>query len=258
MENNVPPAEILVPPFYGTSEVLRWQPGPLIESIDVSRLFKGYWAGGNLSETHYTQTCDEIFRPAFVRLKELILSEGLLDPKGIYGFFSVYTKEETLYILNPNDFHSELASFHFPQTPTKGSEASNRSIADYFQSQGDVIAIQAVTIGAFLGDRARTMPLNDNRYSDGFFLNGIGNFLTEDLARRVTTEIRRGLFLEQKRGKRYSFGYPGLPGLEDQVKLLELLGADDRLDISLTAGHQMQPQHTAVGIFVHHPQARYF
>jgi 5-methyltetrahydrofolate--homocysteine methyltransferase len=151
-----------------------------------------------------------------------------------------------------------LASFVFPTVQGKGKNGAGRSIADYFRPEGDLIALQAVTIGGELGEASRRLMKEDGRYSDGFLLNGIGNFLTEDLARRVTEEIHRGLLLPRERGRRYSFGYPGLPGLEEQVKLLDILGVEDRLGITLTPGFQMQPEHSTAGIFVHHPKAEYF
>jgi 5-methyltetrahydrofolate--homocysteine methyltransferase len=91
----------------------------------------------------------------------------------------------------------------------------------------------------------------------GYYLNGIGNYLTEKLADRVTAEIRRGLFIDRDQGKRYSFGYPGLPGVEEQVKLFEIMAVEERLGITLTPGFQMEPEHSTMALFVHHPGARY-
>jgi len=81
--------------------------------------------------------------------------------------------------------------------------------------------------------------------------------VVENLAERVTSEIRHGLGLEAKTGRRYSFGYPGLPPLEEQKKLFELMGIEERLGIHLTPGFQMDPEHSTLAIFVHHPQAEY-
>jgi 5-methyltetrahydrofolate--homocysteine methyltransferase len=250
--------ELLVPPFWGTNEVLRWDARLLLDSIDTTRLFKGQWGGGNLPAEEFSQASEKTFSPAFMRLKEAILREALLDARGLYGFFSVYSIDDKLYILDPGDFHKELATFVFPRLQRKQANKGQRSIADYFKPEGDLIAIQAVTIGEALGEQSRSLLQKENRYSDGFFLNGIGNYLTEDLARRVTAEIQRGLMLPRERGRRYSFGYPGLPGLEEQVALLDILNVEDRLGITLTSGCQMQPEHSTIGIFVHHPKAEYF
>ena len=96
-----------------------------------------------------------------------------------------------------------------------------------------------------------------DRYSRGFYLNGIATYLAENCADRVTTEIRRGLGLEPNIGRRYSFGYSGMPGVEGQAKLFELLAIEERLNISLTAGFQMVPEHSTLGLFVRHHEAEY-
>ena len=243
----------LVPPFYGTGEILQWQAQALMEAIDTKRLFKGYWGGGNAPEKEYEKSVGEVFLPAFTRLKEEILTDGLLDARGLYGFFSVYTDGPMLYLLDPGDFHTEIASFRLPRVPRK----IYRSLADYFRPEGDLIAVQVVTIGRQLDERASLCLTIDNKYADGFFLNGIGNYLTEHLAGLVTQEIRKGLLLPKERGRRYSFGYPGLPGVEEQAKLFEILAVEERLGITLTAGFQMVPEHSTMGIFIHHPQAEY-
>jgi 5-methyltetrahydrofolate--homocysteine methyltransferase len=166
----------------------------------------------------------------------------------------VITDDCQLVILNPSDFHSELAVFSFPRVARK----SNRCLADYFRSEGDVVAFQAVTIGRGLSERCRAYFQQESRYSDGFYLNGIGNYLTENIAERATREIQRGLSLDRTRGRRYSFGYPGMPGLGEQAGLFELMAIEERLGISLTPGFQMAPEHSTIGMFVHHPQADYF
>ena len=243
----------LVPPFYGTGEILQWQAQALVEAIDAQRLFKGYWGGGNAPEKEYEKTVNGTFLPAFTRLKEEILKDGLLDARGLYGYFSVYTDGPMLYLLDPGDFHTEIAAFRLPRVPRK----SYRCLADYFRPEGDLIAVQVVTIGKKLEERVAVYLTIENKYTEGFFLNGIGNYLTEHLAGLVTQEIRRGLFLPKERGKRYSFGYPGLPGVEEQAKLFEILAVEERLGITLTAGFQMVPEHSTMGIFIHHPQAKY-
>jgi 5-methyltetrahydrofolate--homocysteine methyltransferase len=136
--------------------------------------------------------------------------------------------------------------------------AKNRSIADYFKEDGDVLGVQIVTVGKAI-DRERDGVLSaDGQSSAGFYLNAIANYLTEQLANKVSAEIRRACFLPSDRGRRYSFGYPGLPGVESQAVLFEILGVEERLGVSLTPGFQMVPEHSTMGIFVHHPQAEYF
>jgi 5-methyltetrahydrofolate--homocysteine methyltransferase len=246
--------EIVTPQFYGSSQVLRWDAAVLLAAIDTKRLFKGYFGGGNLDEQSFKETSEKTFLPAFEQLKQEIIGRNILDAVGIYGIFPVYTDDTRLCVLDPGDFKTHLTEFVLPRAGRK----KNRSVADYFRAEGDVIAVQIVTIGKAIDEQCRKYLTLENKYSLGFYLNALANYITENLTDKVTTEIRRAFIIPADRGRRYSFGYPGLPGVEEQAKLFELLGVEERLGVSLTAGFQMVPEHSTMGIFVHHPEAEYF
>jgi 5-methyltetrahydrofolate--homocysteine methyltransferase len=246
--------ELLTPQFWGTGEILTWDIRTLLDSVDKRMLFKGYWRAGRLAKEVYIKASDTEFEKVFKILSEEIEEKELVDPRGFYGFFPVITDDNTLFILSPSDFHTELTSFTFPRIEKK----KWRCFADYFRPESDIISIQIVTIGSKLGDRCREYFQKEEQYAMGFYLNGLGTYITEGLADRVTTEIRRGLVLPKEQGKRFSFGYRGIPDLEEQKKLFELMCIEDRLGITLTAGFQMVPEHSTMGIFVHHKDVEYF
>ncbi len=241
------------PPFYGTGAVLRWDPLPLLDKMDVSRLFKAWWGGGRLSAEAYAEAVEKDFTPALEKLRALITGSSLLDPAALYGYFPVITDGSRVILLDPDDFHTELASYDFPRMPKSG----NRSLADWLRPEGDIVAIQMVTLGPALGERVGELFGGENSYSMGYFLNGIGSYLTELLADLVTVEIVRGLGLPAGTGRRYSFGYPGMPELEGQKQLFEIMGIEERLGVSLTERFQMVPEHSTLGIYVGHPEAIY-
>ena len=77
----------------------------------------------------------------------------------------------------------------------------------------------------------------DDEYQQYLFLHGLGVEMAEALAeywhRRIREELGfadedgptlTGLFRQQYRGGRYSWGYPACPDLEDNAKVVELLG----------------------------------
>jgi 5-methyltetrahydrofolate--homocysteine methyltransferase len=64
-------------------------------------------------------------------------------------------------------------------------------------------------------------------------------------------------FTSRYRGKRYSFGYPACPNLEDQQGLWQLLKPED-IGVQLTEGFMMEPEASVSALVFHHPQARYF
>ena len=107
---------------------------------------------------------------------------------------------------------------------------------------------------------------------DYLFLHGLGVEMAEALAEYWHWRIRdewgfasedgpslAGLFRQQYRGGRYSWGYPACPDLEDNAKVAELLEADRiGLVVNEETGWQYQPEQTTSAIICHHPRAKYF
>jgi len=64
-------------------------------------------------------------------------------------------------------------------------------------------------------------------------------------------------FQARYRGKRYSFGYPACPNLEDQSGIWKLLTPEE-IGIQLTEGFMMEPEASVSALVFHHPDAIYF
>ncbi|HKY15467.1 MAG TPA: vitamin B12 dependent-methionine synthase activation domain-containing protein, partial [Microthrixaceae bacterium] len=148
-------------------------------------------------------------------------------------------------------------------------------IADFFRpADGDEVdyaGFHIVTMGAAVSERTAELFAAD-KYQDYLLLHGIGVEMAEALAelwhRRVREEwgfaeedgpTLGGLFRQQYRGGRYSWGYPACPDLEDNMTVAELLGADRLgIEVSEATGFQYQPEQTTSALICHHPRAKYF
>jgi 5-methyltetrahydrofolate--homocysteine methyltransferase len=64
-------------------------------------------------------------------------------------------------------------------------------------------------------------------------------------------------FTSKYRGKRYSFGYPACPNLDDQQGLFQLLGPEEA-GVRLTEGMMMEPEASVSALVFHHPDCAYF
>ena len=64
-------------------------------------------------------------------------------------------------------------------------------------------------------------------------------------------------FTSRYRGKRYSFGYPACPNLDDQAGLFRLL-APEEIGVTLTEGMMMEPEASVSAVVFHHPDCVYF
>jgi 5-methyltetrahydrofolate--homocysteine methyltransferase len=64
-------------------------------------------------------------------------------------------------------------------------------------------------------------------------------------------------FQARYHGKRYSFGYPACPRLDDQATLFRLL-EPAVVGVQLTDGFMMDPEASVSALVFHHPEATYF
>ncbi len=64
-------------------------------------------------------------------------------------------------------------------------------------------------------------------------------------------------FTSRYRGKRYSFGYPACPNLDDQTGIWRLLKPED-IGVQLTEGMMMDPEASVSALVFHHPDCAYF
>jgi 5-methyltetrahydrofolate--homocysteine methyltransferase len=64
-------------------------------------------------------------------------------------------------------------------------------------------------------------------------------------------------FVSRYRGKRYSFGYPACPDLEDQTGIWKLLRPEE-IGVQLTEGFMMDPEASVSALVFHHPDCTYF
>ena len=63
----------------------------------------------------------------------------------------------------------------------------------------------------------------------------------------------------KNQGKRYSWGYPAIPDLEDHKKVFQLLPAVEKeLGMTLSEAYQLIPEQSTAAIIVHHKDAKYY
>ncbi|MFI4986743.1 MAG: methionine synthase [Alphaproteobacteria bacterium] len=259
------------PPFWGPRVIARVPVNALIPYLNERMLFQFHWGfrkeGRRLDE--YMEWARRELRPELKRMLDMSAQQDVLKPQAVYGYWPCAADGNAVILFDPADHGKELTRFSFPRQAREGGLA----IADFFRdvsaAERDVIALQVVTIGQRASDVAREW-FAENRYQDYLYLHGLGVEMAEALAEYVHKRIRGELgfanedareidqLLQQNyRGSRYSFGYPACPRLEDQTRLLALLGAE-RIGLTLSDEFQLDPEQSTSAIVVHHPQAKYF
>jgi 5-methyltetrahydrofolate--homocysteine methyltransferase len=193
-------------------------------------------------------------------MKHAAMKEGWLTPQAVYGFFPCQSDGDSLLIYHPESLNGKpelVTRFSFPRQPFD----EHLCLADYFSPvdsrQMDVVAFQVVTVGQAATLRFDKLQAEGN-YSEGYFMHGLAVQTAEATAEYLHQHIRRELGLPFGQGKRYSWGYPAIPELEDHRKVFDLLPAEKDLGMSLTSACQLVPEQSTAAIIVHHPQAKYY
>jgi 5-methyltetrahydrofolate--homocysteine methyltransferase len=260
---------VITPPFWG-AKLIEPPPKAIVPFINERSLFQFQWGfrkqGKSLDD--FLGWARQELRPVMKRMLDLCEADAILKPQALYGYWKAAGQRNDL-ILFGEDGEQELARFSLPRQPKEDGEC----IADFFRDvddeQRDVIGLQVVTVGQRASEVARDW-FEDNRYQDYLYLHGISVEMAEALAEYTHKRIRAELgfageddrdmekMLSQSyRGSRYSFGYPACPVIEDQDKLLRLLGAE-RIGVTLSDEHQLHPEQSTSAIVVLNPKAKYF
>jgi 5-methyltetrahydrofolate--homocysteine methyltransferase len=121
-----------------------------------------------------------------------------------------------------------------------------------------VVAFQVVTVGQEATERFDALQAKGD-YSEAYFTHGLAVQTAEATADYLHQHIRRELGIPENQGKRYSWGYPAIPELEDHKKVFELLPATEtELGMSLSPAYQLIPEQSTAAIIVHHKDAKYY
>ncbi len=196
-------------------------------------------------------------------------AEGWLVPAVVWGYFPVNADGNDLVVWTDDDRRTERLRFTFPRQ----REDRHLCIADFFRpvdsGDADYAAFHVVSQGELATRREREL-FAENRYQEYLLCHGLSVEMTEALAELWHRRIREewgfadedgptlaGLFRQQYRGSRYSWGYPACPDLEDQAKLDDLLELR-RIGVNVTAEFQLEPEQSTSAIVVPHPEAKYF
>ncbi len=230
--------------------------------MDLNTLFRLHW-GGKAHGAEFTRLVELEFRP---RLKQMLLEarqQRYLQPKVVYGYFPCQSSGNTLIIYDPRDMQEaggalhEIARFRCPRQP----ERDRLCLSDYFapveSGQIDVVALQVVTMGEAASEAVQRLQQAGN-YAEAYFMHGLSVEMAEGLAEYANRLVRQELGLEGERGRRYSWGYPAIPDLDDHGKVFQLLPVTETIGVSLTESYQLVPEQSTAAIVVHHPQAVYF
>jgi 5-methyltetrahydrofolate--homocysteine methyltransferase len=281
------------PPFWGTRIVKGMPLSDFAAFLDERATFMGQWGlkpGRGEGGATYEELVATEGKPRLRYWMDRLLSEKVMDPAVVYGYFPVVSEGDDVVVLHHGTddagvlgvpgllapdggsggtIGTERARFSFPRQ----RRDRHLCLADFVKSresgQVDVMAFQLVTAGANIDTFASGLFAGDS-YRDYLELNGLAMQLTEALAEYWHSQIRAewGFGSEDPanldeilgvkyRGARFSLGYPACPEMEDRKKVVELLNPG-RIGVVLSEELQLHPEQSTDAFVFHHPEAKYF
>ena len=201
-------------------------------------------------------------------MKQEIREKKLLQPRAVWQFLAAESEGNKLHVLSP-DRRTKRATFEFPRQ----ARENGLCLSDYVNPKGtgaaDHLAAFVVTAGTGVREQAERWK-NEGAYLKSHLLQALALETAEGYAEYLHAQIRGlwgfaddpdvkmlSLFQARYRGKRYSFGYPACPRLDDQAILWELLKPQE-IGVQLTDGFMMDPEASVSALAFHHPEASYF
>jgi 5-methyltetrahydrofolate--homocysteine methyltransferase len=229
-------------------------------SISKTELFRLSWGGRNTQGAAWKKLEKE-FEERLEMMRRKAISDNWLKPQAVYGYWPVQSEGDDVLIYDPDSVRAGspqvIERFTFPRQP----HGEFLSLADYFLPVGsermDVAAFHVVTVGHEATQRFDKLQKAEH-YTEAYYTHGLAVQMAEATAEYIHHHIRRDLGLKAGQGKRYSWGYPSIPELEDHEKVFRLLPAPSALGMSLTSAYQLIPEQSTAAIILHHPDAKYF
>ena len=207
-------------------------------------------------------------------LLDRVAREGRLQARGVYGFWPANSDGDDIVVYRDDARQATIARFHMlrQQEPIADGRP-NRSLADFVAPKSSLVPdyIGAFAVTAGIGADAFAAELvNAHDDFSAIIVKALADRLAEAFAEYLHAQARHDwgyaadelpsnddLIAEKYRGIRPAFGYPACPDHSEKETLFRLLDAP-AVGITLTESFAMMPAASVSGLYLAHPQAKYF
>ena len=210
--------------------------------------------------------------------KAVELYENVEDVKGVaakfmkvraaWQFFEAERAGNSIALFAPGET-SPQHIFTFERQRVQGGLCLSDYVLPARDGERDHIALFVVTAGKGVREQSEQAK-NSGHYFLSHALQSLAIESAEACAEWLHRRIREDWgfadpaemtmaqrFTSRYRGKRYSFGYPACPNLDDQTGIWKLLRPDE-IGVQLTEGMMMDPEASVSALVFQHPDCTYF
>ncbi len=204
--------------------------------------------------------------------------------KAVWQFFDAEAEGNSIHLFDVGAVSNRDSGRSGLQTPPTGQgdrqpvhtfhfhrqrKPDGLCLSDYVNPPRDSLALFVVGAGTGIRQRAEEYKAK-GEYLKSHALQALAIETAEAAAEWLHRRIREdwgfpdptdmtmiNRFTTKYQGRRYSFGYPACPALEDQAGIWKLLKPEE-IGVQLTEGFMMDPEASVSALVFHHPDCTYF
>ena len=251
--------------------------GALVDYIDWSPFFQTWDLAGSypkiLQDAVVGEAARNVFHDAQAMLKRII-GEKWLRAAGVFGLFPANSTDDDIEVFADEARSSVAMTWHnLRQQHQRPAGKPNYCLADFVAPKGTPDYAGAFVVTAGIGIEAKLAEF-EAQHDDyhAIMLKALADRLAEAFAEFLHAKVRRddwgyaadetldndALIAEKYAGIRPAPGYPACPDHTEKGALFALLGAADKIGVTLTESYAMLPTAAVSGFYLAHPQAQYF
>ncbi|MEX2262172.1 MAG: methionine synthase [Bryobacteraceae bacterium] len=195
-------------------------------------------------------------------------ASALMKVKAVWQFFEAERAGNSIHLFEPG-CAAPIHTFRFGRQPRENGLCLSDYILESENGARDHLALFVVTAGAGIREKSNELKAA-GEYFRAHAIQALAIETAEGCAEWLHRRIREDWgfpdpptmsmqerFTSRYRGKRYSFGYPACPNLDDQQGIWKLLRPEE-IGVELTEGMMMEPEASVSALVFHHPDCAYF
>jgi len=191
-----------------------------------------------------------------------------LKPRAVWQFFEAESDGDAMHLYATGAIEP-VHTFQFPRQRVGDFLCVSDYVLPPQSGKRDHVALFVVTAGEGVRERSEKAK-NEGYYFKSHGMQALAIESAEACAEWLHRRIREDWgfpdapemtmaqrFTSRYRGKRYSFGYPACPNLDDQAGIWKLLRPEE-IGVQLTEGFMMDPEASVSALVFQHPDCTYF
>jgi 5-methyltetrahydrofolate--homocysteine methyltransferase len=264
------------PAFTGLRTLQDIPLGEIVDFIDWTFFFTAWELAGKfpavLDDPRHGTAARELYDHGRALLTRIVREKKLVA-RAAYGLWPAQSEGNDIVLFQDESRAAEVARFcMLRQQQDRPEPEPYRSLSDFVAPRASGVEDWAGAFVVTAGIGARELAEAFEKELDDYhaiMAKALADRLAEALADMLHQRVRRqwyapdealsheDLFAEKYRGIRPAFGYPACPDHTEKQKLFQLLHAGD-IGVTLTEHGAMLPAASVSGLYLGHPDARYF